>query len=70
MTRDEHETQQVVAEVVVESRVKVRHSHLFLFELATEFFMLALKPCVSTEMINGAMLGGGHEPGTRVARDA
>src|SRR5271167_1440538 len=70
MTSGEHETQEVVANVVVESRFKIWHGHLFLFKLATEFFVLAFQHGVSTEVINGTMLGGGHEPGARVVRDA
>ncbi len=32
--------------------------------------MLALEPRVSAEVINGTMLGGGHEPGARIVRNA
>ncbi len=32
--------------------------------------MLALEPRPSAEVINSTMLGGGHEPGARVVRDA
>jgi hypothetical protein len=32
--------------------------------------VLALEPRVPAEVINGTMLGGGHEPGARVVRDA
>src|SRR5579864_3495012 len=70
MTRDKDQAQQVIAEIVVESRFKIRHGHLFLFKLATEFFVLALQHGVSAEVVNGTMLGGGHEPGARVVRDA
>ena len=70
MTRGEDETQEVVANVVVESRFKIRHGHLFLFKLATEFFVLALEHSVSAEVINSTMLSGGHEPGAWVSRDA
>ena len=70
MAGREDETQQVVANVIVESRFKIGYGHLFCLELATEFFVLALMPRVSAEVVNGAMLGGGHEPGARVVRDA
>ena len=43
MTGDEDEAQQVVADVVVEGRVEIRHGHLFRLELATEFLVLALE---------------------------
>jgi len=32
--------------------------------------VLALEELVAAKEINGTMLGGGHEPGTRVLRDA
>jgi hypothetical protein len=69
MTGCEHESEKVVANVVVQGTFKIRHSHFFLFELAPEFLVLADKPCVSTEVIDGPMLGGGHKPGARIIRD-
>src|SRR5579864_5251100 len=56
MTRDKDQAQQVIAEIVVESRFKIRHGHLFLFKLATEFFVLALQHGVSAEVVNGRCL--------------
>jgi hypothetical protein len=69
MTGGEHEPEKVIANMVVEGTFEIRHSHFFLFELAPEFLVLADKPCVSTEVIDGTMLGGGHKPGTRIIRD-
>jgi len=69
MTGSEYKAQEIVANVVVESRFKIRHCHLFLFEVAAKFFVLALKPRVSPEVIDGTMLGGRHEPGARIVRN-
>ena len=71
MAGREDEPQQVVADVVVERRVEIRHGHLCSrLELAAELLVLALEPLVSPQEIDGAMLRGGHEPGARVVRDA
>ncbi len=71
MTGGEDEAQQVVAHVIVERGVEIRHGHLLLrFELAAELLVLALEPLVSAEEIDGAMFRRGHEPGARVVRDA
>ncbi len=75
MTGDEHQAQQVVAHVIVESCLDVVHldlarAHLAGIELATEFLVLALEPRVSAEVVDRTMLGGGHQPGARVVRNA
>src|ERR1700690_1622476 len=70
MTGNEEEAQQVVANIVVESGIEVWHGQLFRSKLTAQFLVLALKPGASAEGINGAMLGGGHEPGAGVVRYA
>jgi hypothetical protein len=71
MTGDEHKTQQVVTDVIVERGFEIRHECLLPgIELTTKLLVLALEELVAAKEINGAMLGGGHEPGTRVLRDA
>ena len=71
MAGREHEAQQVVADVVVEGRVEIRHGHLLPgLELVTELLVFALEPLVSPQEIDRAMLRGGHEPGARIVRDA
>src|SRR5258708_32320313 len=64
-----YQAQQVVANIVIEGCIEVRHDHLSRRELATEFLVLALEPRVSAEVINRTMLGCGHKPGSRVVRD-
>jgi hypothetical protein len=71
MAGDEHEAEEVVADVIVERAVEIRHGHLLLgLELATKLLVLALKPFVSAEHVDRAVLRGGHEPSARVVRDA
>src|SRR6266850_584247 len=71
MTGDEHKAQQVVTDVIVERGFKIRHECLLPgIQLTTKFLVLALEELAAAKEINGAMLGGGHEPGTRVLRDA
>ena len=40
------------------------------FEFAAEFFVLAFEALVAADVIDGPMLGGGHEPGAGVVGDA
>src|SRR5262245_26595600 len=68
---DEHETQEVVTDVVVDCSVEVHRGQIALhFQLAAELFVLALEELVPPEEVDRAMLGGGHEPGARLVRDA
>ena len=72
MTRHEHQSQQIVFDVVVQvCGVEIRHGHVLLrLQLATEFLVLALEQLVATKVIDGAMLRGGHEPRARIVRNA
>ena len=70
MTGDEHQAQEVVADVIVDRGIEVWLGHLLRLKLATEFLVLALHASVSADVIDCTMLGGGHEPGARVGRDA
>src|SRR5580692_12883105 len=70
MAGDEHQSQKIVADIVIESGCKIRQGHFFLFHLAAQLFVLALQPRVAAEMIHGAMLGRGHQPGAGIVRNA
>ena len=71
MAGNEHEAQEIVANIVVCRDALIRHRHLLLeFEFASELFLLALEPLVAAQPIDRAMLGRCHEPGARVIRDA
>src|ERR1043166_2670421 len=71
MTGGEDQAQQVVADVIVQRGVEVRHGQLLLdLELATELLVLALEHLASTQPVDRAILRGGHEPGARVVRNA
>src|SRR5262245_12008063 len=67
----EYQAQKVIADVVVESSVEIRHGPLAVrLELATELLMLALDELVPAQVVDRAIFRRGHEPGARVVRDA
>ena len=67
MAGDEHQTQQVVAHVIVERRVEVgRGRLLFDLELMAELLVLPFEQLAAAEEIDGAVLRRGHEPRARV----
>src|SRR5260370_24649405 len=71
MTGYEHETKEVVADVIVERGIEIRHGHLLLrLELASQLLLSALEPRVSAEEVDCRVLRSGHEPGAGVVRDA
>ena len=71
MAGGEDEAQEVVADIVVERGVEIRRGLLLLgLELAAKLVVLALGELASAQAVDCAMLGGGHEPGARVVRDA
>ena len=71
MARREDQPQQVVADVVVHRGLEIaREGVLPLFEIVTELVVLAIEHLAAAEMIDGAMLGGGHQPGAGVVRNA
>src|SRR5262249_3370446 len=71
MAGDEDESEQVVADVVVDRILEIRHGQFPLqLELASELFVLALQERAATEVVDGAVLGGGHEPRPGPVRDA
>jgi hypothetical protein len=67
----ENEAQQIVADIVVESRIEIRSTHLKLrLDLTTELLVRALEPLASAEEIDRAMLRSCHEPRAGIARNA
>lgn len=71
MAGDEHQPQQVVADGVVDFCVEIRLVHFeLLLDLACELAFLAAMQLGATQAIDGAMPGGGHEPGPGLIRDA
>ena len=66
MAGNEHQAKKVVADVIVESRIEVGHRGVLPgFELVTQLLMLALEELVAAQSVDGAMLGGCHQPGSR-----
>ena len=67
MARYENETQEVVANIIVERGFEIRHGHLLLrLKFATQLRVLELKTLVATPKIDGAILRGGHQPRARI----
>ncbi len=71
MARREDKAQEVVANVVVEGGIEVRlRSFSRGLDFAAQLLVLALDQLLAPQPIDGAMLGGGHQPGARLVRDA
>ena len=70
MAGREHQPQQVVAHIVIESCGEVRHGGLLGIELTPEHFVLAREQLGATKIVDRPMLGGRHQPGARVSRHA
>ena len=71
MAGDEHEAEQIVADLIVQRRVEIRLPRLLLdFELVTELLMLAFAQAVAAEDVDRPMLRGGHEPRAGIVRNA
>ena len=67
----EDQPQEVVADVVVHGGVEVRRERRPPgLQVAGELLVLALQPRAAAQLVDGAVLGRGHQPGARVARDA
>ena len=71
MASREHEAQEVVTHIVVQSCVETEDRALPLgLELVAEFLMLAFDPLVPAQEIDRSMLCGRHQPGAWIVRDA
>jgi hypothetical protein len=63
--------QQIVLDGVLGHRVEVRRGHRQLdAHLARELLLLALQALGAAQQVDRTVLGGGHQPGARVVRDA
>ena len=70
MAGREHQAEQVVPDVVLVCDSEVRLPRLPRLDLASELLLLALEHLVAAQAVDAATLGGGHEPGARIVRDA
>jgi hypothetical protein len=71
MAGDEHQAQEVVAHVLVDRGLQVRHGQFLPdLHLAAHLLQLAVAAPVAAQDVDGAALRGGHQPGARVLRDA
>lgn len=72
MTGGEHQAQQVIADVVVERIVEIRHGRFLLpgGEFTAQLLVFAFEQFTAAQMVERAVFGGGHQPGARIVRDA
>src|SRR5262245_18829985 len=70
MARYEHEAQKIVAYIVIDGRIEIRHDHLLRLTLASELFMLAFHERAAPQLIDCAMFCGCHQPGGGVRWNA
>ena len=73
MAGDEDEPEQVVADASVRSSIAASRSGtavLLRLELVAELLVLAIEPLAAAPVVDRPVLGRGHEPGARVARNA
>ena len=69
MAGDEHEPEEVVANVVLDRGLEVRRRLLDL-EIPAKLLLLALRQCGPPEVVDGTPFPDGHEPGAGVAGHA
>ena len=75
MARDEDQPQQIVLNIAVRCGGNrgcevCKGALLLLLQLARKLFVFALQPRVAAQDVDGAMLGGSHEPRAGVLRNA
>ena len=70
MAGREDQPQHVVADIVVQRGVEIGHRLLLGFQLPRQSRVLTFEHLVAPEVIHGAALGGGHEPGAGFVRHA
>jgi hypothetical protein len=70
VARGEHQSQKVVADIVVDRGVEVGHAQLLpLFELGQHLLVLSLEKFAAAMHVDGAVLGCRHEPGAGIIGD-
>ena len=70
MTGDEHEAEEIVADIVVNRGVEIGDGGLLPgLHFVAELLLLPVVQAPSAEQVDGAVLGRGHEPGARIVRD-
>ncbi len=71
MAGGEDQSQQFIAEVVVQGGLEVFDASIaFILEVAADLVVLLRQHLVAAEPIDGPALGRGHQPGAGIVRDA
>ncbi len=67
MAGDEHEAEQVVADVIVDRGVEIRHGRIPPgLEFVAELLVFTVEHLAPAQLVDCPMLRGGHEPGARI----
>ncbi len=70
MAGDKHETEQIVADVIVDRGVEVGYGLLLpRLQLVAELLVLPVEQGPAAKLVDGPVLRGGHEPGARIVGD-
>ena len=71
MAGNEYQAEKVVANMIVDRGFQSSHGGLLPgIDFAAKLLVLTFEKFCAAEGVDGAMLGRGHEPGTRIIRDA
>lgn len=71
MAGGEDQAQQIIANIVVNCIIQIRHGSLTVrLDLAAQFFMFPFQQLVSAKKIGGTVFRRGHQPGPGLVRDA
>jgi hypothetical protein len=71
MAGDEHQAQEVIPNMIVNGSDEIRRrGFLTDFEIVAKLIVFALKQLSSAKLVDCTILCRGHEPGTRVIRNA
>src|SRR5690349_16987227 len=69
MARREDEAEEIVPNALVSRRVEIE-AFLIPLEIASDCFVLALEGLTAADQVDGAVLRGPHQPGSRPLRHA
>jgi hypothetical protein len=70
MAGREHQPQEIITDVVIERGVEIRGRVLLRRQLDADLLVLPGDPFAPAQLVDRAALGGGHQPGPRVVRNA
>jgi hypothetical protein len=69
MARDEQQSQEIIANLIIEYRIEIRHAHLLRAQLTAKLLVLASDACPPAEVVDGTILRSRHKPSARILRN-